>query len=115
MTGVKLTPCPDCGAPRPAGAHRCARCGWRSAASTKRTRPDLRRTEWHNRSGDTLDAWRAEHGDWCPGWPPSGHPPHATADLTCHHVTEDPDGPLAVLCRSENARLGRPAGAGAAR
>lgn len=105
---MKLTPCPSCGAPRRAGAHSCAHCGWRSAASTKPTRSDLATTEWQRRSAQNLKAWRDVHGDVCPGWPPTGHPPHPCTDLTSHHLTEDKDGPLTVLCRSENSSIGAP-------
>ncbi|KKF01936.1 hypothetical protein WN67_11010 [Mycolicibacterium obuense] len=53
-----------------------------------------------------VDAHRAQHGDWCPGW---GREAHPSSDLTADHITEvafggDPHGPLQVLCRSCNAR-----------
>lgn len=52
---------------------------------------------------------RAIHGDWCPGWPSTGHQPHPSTDLTAAHVVAVANGggtgPLLVLCRSENSRL----------
>lgn len=54
----------------------------------------------------TVDAHRAEHGDWCPGY---GIPAHASTDLTADHIEEvalggAQDGDLQVLCRGCNAR-----------
>lgn len=52
---------------------------------------------------------RSTFGDWCPGW---NRPGHRSDDLTAEH----PDGlaagaqNLEVLCRSCNARKGRPDG-----
>jgi len=50
------------------------------------------------------------YGWWCPGWG-TDHQPHASLDLTAHHVeafgrTGSEGGPLAVLCRSYNSTLG---------
>lgn len=103
---MPLRPCPDCGAPR-AGI-RCGRCGWADRRATKPPRPDLARQEWQRRSTAAIKAWKAEHGDWCPGWPPTDHAPHATADLTLHHHTDDRDGPASILCRPENSSIGAP-------
>ena len=51
----------------------------------------------------------ARFGWVCPGWPPSGHAAHPCTDLTAAHhvavVNGGIDGPLSVLCRSENSRL----------
>lgn len=104
-----MRPCPECGAGQTSGA--CTRCGWRSnrwRSNRRPARPDLRRKEWVERSAEELAAHRATYGEWCPGWPPSQHEPHATSDLTVHHHTDDPDGPTSVLCRRENGRLGAP-------
>lgn len=53
-------------------------------------------------------AWRAEHGDWCPGW---GRDPHPTPHLTADHLIPvaaggDEQGEMSVLCRSCNSRKG---------
>ncbi|MEM6109505.1 HNH endonuclease signature motif containing protein [Mycobacterium sp. 050272] len=53
-----------------------------------------------------VDAHRAQHGDWCPGF---NRPPHHSTDLTADHIDEisrggAPDGELQVLCRSCNSR-----------
>jgi 5-methylcytosine-specific restriction protein A len=106
MTSHRLRPCPDCGAPRSGGA--CGRCGWAGASKVSGVRADLARPEWRRRSETELASWRAVHGDWCPGWPPSGHRPHPDRHLALHHHTDDPDGPASVLCRIENGRLGAP-------
>jgi 5-methylcytosine-specific restriction protein A len=99
MPPASLRPCPSCGAPQLGG---CARCGWQSKATRIYT------PKWRRTSREILAAWRATHGDWCPGWPDTGHDAHATSDLTVHHTTEDPDGPLSVLCRPVNSALGAP-------
>ncbi|WP_094979577.1 MULTISPECIES: hypothetical protein [Rhodococcus] len=56
----------------------------------------------------TVDAWREEHGDWCPGYEVPAHP---SDRLTADHLTPvglggAQDGPLGVLCISCNARKG---------
>ena len=49
----------------------------------------------------------AKHGWWCPGH--GKHQPHPSQDLTAAHIVAvvagGGDGPLTVLCRSENSRL----------
>lgn len=59
---------------------------------------------------DLVAAWRAEHGDWCPGYQ---RDPHPAGDLTAdHHVPLSANGEATgpnlngVLCRSCNARKG---------
>ncbi|WP_083849719.1 HNH endonuclease [Rhodococcus sp. JVH1] len=52
-----------------------------------------------------VDAHRATHGDWCPGY---RRPAHPATDLTADHVDEidlggAPDGELQILCRSCNS------------
>lgn len=61
------------------------------------------------RRAEAVAAWRATHGDWCPGW--GGRPAHPSVDLTADHVTAvaaggREDGPLVVLCRSCNGSKG---------
>ncbi|AWZ25663.1 hypothetical protein CEJ39_17155 [Rhodococcus pyridinivorans] len=56
----------------------------------------------------TVDAWRQQHGDWCPGYQ---RPPHHSTQLSADHITPvalggAQDGPLGVLCISCNARKG---------
>jgi len=99
---VKLTACPSCGAPRPAGG-RCPRCPW---TPHKQTRPDLRTNASKRRHAKAVAAWVAVNGWWCPGWRVPAHP---ATRLTADHITPvaadgDPDGPLQVLCLSCNSR-----------
>lgn len=53
-----------------------------------------------------MDAHRAEHGDWCPGWQV---PPHPATRLTADHVipfavSGDETSELAVLCIGCNSK-----------
>lgn len=76
-----------------------------------RTRPHSeRRPEYtyaeRQRRAEAVRAWRAEFGDWCPGY---GVPAHKSADLTADHVVSvraggAEQGALTVLCRSCNGR-----------
>lgn len=73
--------------------------------TTKRERRPRIASE-DRRRADTVRAWRAEHGDWCPGWQ---RPPHPATDLTADHIVAfavngDEAGELTVLCRSCNGR-----------
>jgi 5-methylcytosine-specific restriction protein A len=104
---MPLIPCLGCGrlidkaASRRQGRHkrgwgRCEGCAAGSYISTAETQ----------RRAETVAAWRAVHGDRCPGW---RRPPHAASDLTADHVDAvgaggREDGPLSVLCRSCNGR-----------
>ena len=104
-----LRPCPRCGTPRRGRACPSPSCGHVvKVRGDSPTRPDLATTEWQRTSARILKAWREEHGDWCPGWIPTGHPPHDTSDLTVHHVDGPQGGALTVLCRSENSSIGSP-------
>jgi hypothetical protein len=61
-----------------------------------------------------VKAWRAEHGDWCPGGRPGeDHPAHRTDPsnpLTAEHVRDvgrhGEGGELVVVCRTLNSRRG---------
>ncbi|NWO17425.1 MAG: hypothetical protein HLX46_11490 [Corynebacterium sp.] len=68
-----------------------------------RARPGQRR-----RRAEAVRQWRAQHGDWCPGYK---REPHAATDLTAEHIAPVADtltsgGVLTVLCRSCNSRHG---------
>lgn len=100
---VCLTPgCPELQtAPRCPEHQRDQNRHHRTTTPTKATRDTDR-----SRRKATVDAHRAEHGDWCPGW---GVPAHPSADLTADHIDEislggDPTGALQVLCRGCNSR-----------
>lgn len=98
MPTAAPTPCPTC--------HTLGPCPHRGAA--RHTRNGRR---WQHTRTAILNAWRNEHGNWCPGWPPTGHPPHPSTDLTVHHIdglatTGHDTGRHTVLCRSENSRIG---------
>lgn len=84
-------PCLEPGCPNLTGGQ--ARCPRHERHQTR---------EWRTTSPAILKAWRAQHGDRCPGW---RRPPHETSDLTVHH-TDLPHQPFAVLCRSCNAAAG---------
>ena len=70
------------------------------------TRPALH-NHWgeRQRRAAVVKAWRAEHGDLCPGY---RRPPHQASDLCADHILPvgmggAEDGPLGVLCRSCNS------------
>jgi 5-methylcytosine-specific restriction enzyme A len=94
ITGRTLCPTHQ----RDADAHQ------RATTPTKVTRTWAER----NRRARAVDAHRAQHGNWCPGYQV---PAHASDQLTADHLTPialggAPDGPLGVLCVSCNARKG---------
>lgn len=103
---MALKPCLDCGTLAPSTrCTACARPRERARTQAKRQRRPYTSTEQRRRA-DTVSAWRAQHGNTCPGW---RRPAHPAADLTADHL--DPvgaggreDGPLTVLCRSCNSR-----------
>jgi len=96
----------------------CARCGdIKRRASNARYRPHReRRPDYDSaerrRRADTVKAWRAVHGELCPGWQ---RPPHM-ADPVANPLTADHHqsvrsggserGSLGVLCRSCNSSKG---------
>ncbi|MFI9558857.1 hypothetical protein [Nonomuraea endophytica] len=92
--------CPDCHQLH-AGTGRCARC---STRAKRQVRPYT--SAERTRRAAAVATWRAEHGDWCPGWRRPGHP---ARDLTADHIQAvaaggREDGPLGVLCVSCNGR-----------
>ncbi len=88
---MPLRQCLDCGVW--SSTSRCPRCKRRRKA---------RRNADRRVAADVVAAWRAEHGDWCPGW---RRPGHAASDLTAEHgANEVGSGKVAgVLCRSCNS------------
>lgn len=95
-------PCSEPGCPLLARkpATRCASHRRESPTYLTRTNPE------RERRARTVAAWRAEHGNWCPGY--GDHAPHPSDDLTAAHIAGaqlDPYGPLTVLCRSINSSL----------
>lgn len=89
---------------------RCSDCN--RQRETTRTRGKRARRPYTNTERAEREAivatWRAEHGDWCPGW---GRPAHPSQDLTADHVVAvaaggDEHGPMSVLCRTCNGRKG---------
>lgn len=113
---MPLRPCLDCGTLSP--GTRCPPCGdIKRRASNARHRPHRDRRPDYNsaereRRAQTVAAWRAVHGELCPGWQ---RPPHMADPvgnpLTADHPTSvrsggDERGPLAVLCRSCNSSKG---------
>jgi len=70
--------------------------------------------DWRQRAA-AVAAYRAAHGDWCPGWGVPGHPcgpPGSRNPLSADHIIpvalggELFPGRYAVLCRACNARKG---------
>ena len=77
-----------------------------SRCDTCRRRRKSARNADRTVAAQAVAAWRAVHGDWCPGWRRPGHP---AADLTAEHGP-NPVGSRRVqtiLCRSCNSRKGR--------
>jgi 5-methylcytosine-specific restriction enzyme A len=66
------------------------------------------------RRAETVEAYRAEHGDWCPGYAPRGRDPHMATQsnpLTADHAESykasgSEAGMLTVRCRACNASKG---------
>lgn len=85
----------------------------RRQASNARYRPHRERrpdytSQERTRRAEAVAAWRAMHGDVCPGWQ---RPPHPASDLTADHPIEVAAGgsegqDLMVLCRSCNSSKG---------
>lgn len=95
-----LRPCLDCR--QPTTGTRCPTC------QTTRTNNRNRRRTWYHGTWQTtrravLTAWRAEHGNWCPGW---NRPAHPATDLTVDHVNPRDPHTLGVLCRACNGSKG---------
>ena len=87
---------------------KCDVCG-RSAPADHHHRTKVPHSETTRRR-DLVDAYRALHGEWCPGWQVEAHPAY---DLTADHIVPrslgGERGPLRVLCRACNARRGNQA------
>jgi 5-methylcytosine-specific restriction protein A len=103
-------PCLDCGRLTKLGARcrDCKRVVGRDRDRAKRARRPYVDAE-RMRRAQVVEAWRAEHGDWCPGWQ---RPPHPATDLTADHVVAfavvgHENSQLAVLCRSCNGAKGK--------
>lgn len=101
-----MRPCLDCGAPT--YGSRCERD--ERLEDRRQHNPAYDTAEWRTLRTETLTRWRALHGNWCPGVEPE-HEAHACADLTVDHITRLEDGgsltgPVRVMCREWNGRLG---------
>lgn len=79
------------------GKPRCRSCEQQYQRQRNASRPQYRGT-WATHSKQAIAAYRAEHGDVCPGW---SRPPHpVTPDQwTCDHD-------LGPLCRKCNSAKG---------
>lgn len=88
-------PCVACSTPTT--TTRCPACEQRHQAERNASRPQYR-GDWPAQSRSAIAAYRAGHGDVCPGY---GRAPHAIAasEWTCDHDR----GPL---CRPCNGRKG---------
>lgn len=94
--------CIDCGQPCLPRYQRCP-----THTALHRRQQAKARSREAARARAVVAAWRAEHGNWCPGWQ---RPPHEATDLTAQHeapfILTGGGGPLTVLCRSCNTREG---------
>ena len=104
-------PCIDCGRLTP--NTRCpthARAIERRHTQAKRAKRPYTNAE-RIRRARTVEAWRRDHGDWCPGLPSHGRPAHHATPanpLTADHefpvnAGGPEDGPLVVRCRQCNS------------
>jgi 5-methylcytosine-specific restriction enzyme A len=105
MSRTLLRNCLGCGASM-RGKSRCSDCERAHQRAKRARRPDLDDARERERRRLVADH-RARIGDWCPGL--GDHPAHPSADLVADHVVEvaaggPANGPLRVLCRSENSR-----------
>jgi hypothetical protein len=74
-------------------------------------RPQRRSYAAIKANAQLVAAWRAAHGDWCPGLPELHIAPHPAIDLTAQHGTAvafggDELAPTGVLCRPCNSSDG---------
>lgn len=106
MPRASLKPCAQPGCPELQRETRCPQ--HRRESNRYQRQSGSKATEPRDRARRkaAVDAHRAVHGDWCPGF---GRLPHDSTDLTADHVQEvahggAPFGDLQVLCRSCNSR-----------
>jgi 5-methylcytosine-specific restriction protein A len=102
-------PCLGCRRLIPSGT-RCPDCERPRARATQRAKRQVRpyTTAEKRRRADAVDQWRAQYGDWCPGWQ---REPHPASELTADHAVPyaaggAEGGPLRVLCRRCNSARG---------
>ena len=106
-------PCLDCGRLISSGT-RCPRCERPRARQTQQRKRAIRpyTTAEKRRRAAAVDQWRAQFGDWCPGW--GEHPAHQVVwpnVLSADHdvavaVGGDEGGALTVRCRRCNSARG---------
>jgi 5-methylcytosine-specific restriction protein A len=106
---MPLRPCLEAGCGQLTRATRCPAHQAQAQRAKDQRRPDRRTHTEQTRRRQAVTAHVATFGWWCPGGP--GHPAHPSRDLTAQHTGDvalgNPEsGPLTVLCRSENSRLG---------
>lgn len=110
MPARRPRPCLDCGTltrnPSRCDEHQAA---WEARRDARRGTSAQRGydSQWRRTAATAVTEWRAEHGDWCPGWDTD---PHPATDLSGDHKTplsrggtNDPDN-VQVLCRGCNSR-----------
>ena len=101
MARQRIRVCAEPGCPELVTSVRCQRHRLESPTSLQRDWRERKRRE------RTVSQHVAERGWWCPGY--ADHPAHPSHDLTAAHIVAvangGGDGPLTVLCRSENSRL----------
>ncbi len=104
-------PCLGCGR-LVRGSSRCPACATATAAR-RPTKPTRAGYTWpeQQRRRSVVAAWRAEHGEVCPGWCRPEHPVVPPNRLTADHIVAvgsggSQAGELQVLCRSCNSAKG---------
>jgi 5-methylcytosine-specific restriction protein A len=113
---TRLRPCIDCGHLSRDGT-RCLACRRARDRRREQGRPSPAARgygpAWTQLAAAVKAAWRAQHGDLCPGYEVPAHPIVAPNLLTVDHIvpkiqggTDDPTN-LAVLCKKCQGRKGR--------
>jgi 5-methylcytosine-specific restriction protein A len=101
---------PGCNNSATASGYCAERCNARQERGRRRTTPTkvARTHQVAQYRRATVAAWRAQHGDWCPGYQRDGH---AASDLCADDPIPiarggDPMQPLQILCNACNASKG---------
>lgn len=111
MRRARLRVCSEPGCPTLTPTPRCPDHQSQLERHQRATTPTKVNRDWSEivRRRAAVEAHRAVHGDWCPGFECA---PHPSSDLTADHVVDQQaggaaDGELQVLCRACNSRKAR--------
>ena len=108
---MALRPCIEPGCPKLTLTTRCPTHHAARQRAKDARRPQRRTYAEQHRRQEIVREWILLNGYWCPGIP-GEQPPHPSHDLTADHtnpvaISGDEHGPLTVLCRPCNSRLGQ--------